>query len=203
MNEPGQESAGPFLEPGDVILVGRILGLRAWVRSPLSCAVSYGIQRSTGSPWNHVACYVGDEEIVEAEWNLGLSRSSLDEYRSGKYRLAIVRPPRVVDRERVVAAWLSMAERYGSPSTYSFRTLLLMKVAGILFGHDGISRVVRNDPNDEAWICSEVGAEGWFLGGFPGAREVFVTPKDFAMNWERVGADFRVIEDPRRLAAVS
>lgn len=209
---------------GDVLVVGRILSFRTWARAllrdllswrpwnPFSFfprglfgnVVSWRIQHSTRSQWNHVACYLGDGEIAEAEWNRGVRIAKLrDEYCTGEYRVAVIRPPAKVDRALAITTWREIAAGNRGIRSYSLRTLLLMRVAALLFGPEGIRKVVRNNPDDGAWICSELGAVGWNKAGLVGAMsDLLITPADFldetvglALELERV-----IVTDPRNLA---
>lgn len=167
------------LRRGDVIVVGRIVDWRAWLTGPLAAAISWKIQESTNSIWNHVACYIGRGQIAEAEWNRGVRVASISEYLTGEYRIAVVRPPDCVNREDACERWLDIVADSKGRRSYSLRTLILMRCAGLLFGAEGIANVVRNNPADGAWICSEVGAFGWEGAGLARASERLITPADF------------------------
>jgi hypothetical protein len=189
---------------GDVIVVGRIFTWRAWLRSPLACAISWRIQRSTRSSWNHVACYLGGGAIAEAEWNRGVRVALLrPAYLTGDYRIAIVRPPDAVSRATASATWQTAAAESRGIRSYSLRTLILMRVAALLFGAEGIRDVVRNHPGDGAWICSELAAHGWAMTpSFRRARDLLVTPADFmdpAIGRE-LGLERILVQNPKTLA---
>lgn len=166
-------------EPGDAVLVSRRLTLRAWLTRPISCLISWRIREATGSRWNHVAGYIGDGELVEAEWNLGVKRTkAADRYPVDQYDLAIARPPSEVDREIVFNFWLDIAS--DRCARYDWRAILLMRIAAILWGPKGIREHVTARVKDGAWICSELTAAGWEVGGMAAASRALKVPGDFA-----------------------
>lgn len=164
--------------PGDVVLVSRRLTLRAWLRAPISCLISWRIRRTTGSRFNHVACYVGDGQVVEAEWNLGVRKTHLaTRYPTDRFHLAVGRAPYAVDRDVASLYWLDVAR--GGRARYDWRSILLMKVAAILYGPDGIRHHVAIRRDEGAFVCSELGANGWEVGGMANAVDVLKVPGDF------------------------
>jgi hypothetical protein len=182
------------IRPGDAILVGRVLSFRAFIRSPIAWLISWRIQHSTGSPWNHVAAYMGGGWISEAEWNAGVHELRLQDFLSGDYRVAVVRPlhndpARPFRGDQAVAFWRRHLSTLARNRKYSLRTLLLMRVAAVLFGPESIAKMIKNLPDDGAWICSEWVAVGWGAGGFWN-ETALVTPCDFARGMELL------IEDP-------
>lgn len=166
----------PALEPGDVLLVSRRRGFKSWARSPFGSLVSWRIQSSTGSKWNHVAAYVGNGQLLEAAWGKGIVRSKASQYDKPHYELAVAKPPPGVDPMTAVVWWRENAK----PATsYDWRSIVLMRVAGLLYGHQGIKDVVRGKPGDDGWICSEWCTAGWTAAGYPIGDDVLVTPADF------------------------
>ena len=174
--------------PGDVVLISRKLSVWTWLRSPVSSLISWRIRDTTGSRWNHVAGYVGDGEVVEAEWDRGVRRSNLaDEYPADKFDIAVATAPRSVDRRAAVSFWNLQA--HAPTASYDWRSIVLMRLAVVMDGPDGIRRRIRNSDNDDAWICSELCAAGWQAGGFARATREFLVPGDFeAFIGKRRGA---------------
>lgn len=168
---------------GDVILVSRRINLRSWLRSPLATFISWRIQRCTRSPWNHVAGYVGNGELIEAEWNCGVVRTKLDEaYPRDRFRVEVARAPREVDRLEVAEWWKTIGV---GGYRYDWRAILLMRVAAALEGPDGIRRRIRMNAEDGAFHCAELCAQGWQVGGFAGAVAALVEPSQFEQFVER------------------
>lgn len=179
------------LLPGDVLLVSRVRSFRSWLSAPVGSLISWRIQSTTGSPWNHVAAHVGNGVLLEAEWGKGIVRSRVEHYEGKHYRLAIARPPSDVDPWKAVEWWEDNARH--KPG-YDWRSIVLMRVAGLLYGHQGIRQVIRAHPNDGAYICSEWAACGWVWGGYGLGDEVLVTPADFSKHvvWDSAKAERRV-----------
>lgn len=177
-----------------MIVVGRVLGWRSWLRSPIASTLSWRIQRALRSPWNHVACYLGGpgRELAEADWHRGVVvRPVADLLSSREHRCAIVRPPARVDRAAAVAAWRGAASASKGRRSYSVRMLILMRIAALLYGAEGIRDVVRNNPRDGAWVCSELGAAGWAAACSGGLADLLITPRDFMEQGivERLGLE--------------
>lgn len=186
---------------GDVLVVGRLLTWRAWLRDPLSASTSWGIQRVSRTPWNHVACYIGRGMLVEAQMIGGVRFRRLSHYTAGAYRLCVARPPLAVDRRLAVEFWRELPRRTADLRRYDWQTILVMRLAAALKGGEAISKVIRNHDSDNRWICSEVGASGWKSGGMESAPYWYVTPDDFAdeQTAKATGATVIAVEDPRQL----
>jgi hypothetical protein len=166
------------VERGDVVIVSRRMSFRSILLSPVSSLISWRIQRSLRSPWNHAVGCFSPGLVASAEWNRGVVVQPLDHaYPLSRYRVAVARPPATVDRS-VVAEW--WAERARHVGEYDRRSIVLIRIAAALYGHDGIRRVIRGSPGDGSVICSELAAGGWAVGGMPRAPDLFVTPADFA-----------------------
>jgi hypothetical protein len=171
------------LAVGSVLCVSRVLSIESWLTSPLSTAVSWRIQSSTGSPINHVACCVAPGWLVEAEWDRGVQRTPLAAYLEpaarGKLRLAVATPPEWVNLDKAVAFWQSTMKGLRK---YDWRKIVLMKMAAILYGHEGLSRHIASRDGDDLWVCSELAAGGWLDSWCGSQSDVpsLVDPGDFA-----------------------
>lgn len=169
---------------GDLLLVHRRRTWRSFFAGPLGALISWSIQRTTRSRWNHVAIVADDGDLdlgrhiiatwgpnlIEAEWT-GVRRSGPTCYLDQRvHAVGIVRCPEGIDRAAVVAF-----ARAQLRARYDRKLIVLMKVAALLWGHKGVRRIVQ--ANDRAWICSELAAAAWRAGGWKGDALV---PGDFA-----------------------
>jgi len=166
-------------DPGDVLLVRRRPTIRAWLTRPVSSAISARIRAATASRWNHVACVVAEGWLVEAEWDHGVRRLPLADYLTGAYELAVAPCPRDADPIQAISFWGREARRVRA--RYDWRGIILMRVAGLLYGPAGIARRVQLASDDGAWICSELAAAGWKAGGLSDDQaDRLLVPGDFS-----------------------
>lgn len=170
--------------PGDLLLIHRRRTARSLLAGPIGALISWSIQRTTRSRWNHVA--IADDDrwrpgapsdatvpgpIIEAEWT-GVRRGSMFAYGGGAHDVRVLPCPPSVDRDAVVAFARSQLR-----AKYDRRLILAMQFAALAWGTRGIRRIVQ--ARDRAWICSELAAAAWRAGGWVG--EAF-DPGDFARN---------------------
>uniref|UniRef100_A0A6M3JAJ8 Peptidase n=1 Tax=viral metagenome TaxID=1070528 RepID=A0A6M3JAJ8_9ZZZZ len=171
--------------PGDVLLVARRPTLRSFLAGPTGWFVSWRIRRRTGKAWNHVATFSSASTVVEADGTAVVQRPIV-EYLAApwKFRLGIVRMPdhpglpytsaATVNRE---AASAFVRGQLGA--RYDRRTVLALWFASVLWGPDGIRRVVQS--SDGGWICSELAVGAWAAGHVSGATaEAYPCPGSFA-----------------------
>lgn len=172
----------------DLLLVHRRRTFRSFRAGPVSWLISRRIQALSGSRWNHVAVSVGHGQLVEAEWG-GIVRTPLSAYLRQQERgiVDLERIPRpngvAPDAAAVGVAWLLGQVGKGR---YDYRTIVAMRMAALLWGHDGIRRITQ--PIDDAWICSELAAAAWAAAGFDARLTEVQTPGDFHRLYGRTDA---------------
>jgi hypothetical protein len=161
--------------PGDAVLIGRKLTVRSWLTKPIRTALSWRIQAAGCSKWNHVAACIGPGKLAEAEWDCGIQVRKVSDYDPAAWHLAIAQAPDEIDCDRAIQFWRArlMTQRYDA------RALLLMRMAGVLYGLEGIRERIQHSSNDDAWICSEWVAAGWEHGGMALATKTLISPWDF------------------------
>ena len=173
--------------PGDVLLVSRKRTFRSFASGPLSWVPSWRIQRDSNSEWNHAAIFTTPTRVVEAKWG-GVQSVAVSTYMdTRKYKLGLVRMP---GRSGDYGDWAKEADRISAVEfarsqvgvgRYDRKTIIHLKLATMLFGHDGLERVVQ--PVDDLWICSEIVFESWKTGGVPSDNHVDY-PGEFARLWK-------------------
>ena len=189
------QSLSATLRPGDVLLTQGNTRMAALVR------------RITGSPWSHVAMYVGPLEdgpdprcIVEADIAAGVRAMPLSELRGLHVR--VLRPASLHDTDRRrLADWVvsRIGDEYDLALAWALARRLLR-----------LSSTSRRPPAPSAmaqgstrFICSSLLAQAFLLVGYPivpaqlGVRAAgiadhrYVTPRDFES-----AAMFEVVRAP-------
>lgn len=147
------------LRPGDLLLVRRIPSVWQWVRHPIKSYICHRIRVLSRSRWNHVACAIGDGELVEADW-AGVLRRPVGVYdRPGKYEVKVIRHPLTLNAEAATRRWKNEAGK-----EYDRALIGRLWWAAMRGGIDAMRRVIH-DARDGRWICSELAAAGWTDGG--------------------------------------
>lgn len=162
-----------MFQPGDLLLVSRRRTLRSFLAGPVTFFVSWRIQATTDSKWNHVACAVNNAEVVEAEF-LGVTKLTLESYfrKSWKYEFARY-VPADIDGASCADFW---RDQIGGK--YDFKWILAIKLWTLLYGNDGLVRIQAKS-GDRFWICSELACEGLLKGGWKGRA---ISPADFGKD---------------------
>ncbi|MBK6942566.1 MAG: hypothetical protein IPH13_20510 [Planctomycetes bacterium] len=182
-----------LLRPGDLVLTSR----KWWAVYPYrTYALSRGIQRASGSPWNHVMivtevpasprhCYAECIGVTEAHYPRVVARSlaSAVDYRSN---LMVLRHEGMTaDKAQKGLAWLREHEN----DEYDVTLIAKMVSALRERGQRGLVEL-RHQVGDHFWICSELAC------GFIQSCDLYAYP-GFDLNSRE-----SVVPDPGALARV-